>query len=357
MLVKGNTMSARRILTGLATAAAATMVLAGCAGSPSASTSDGSAAPADLDHVTVQLDYTVRGNHAMFFVADKLGYFTDEGIAVDAITKGTGSPDAMRIVGGGQADFGFGDLPTLATARSQGVEVTALAAVNQATPLSMCALSDKHDLRTPDDLKGLNIGVHPAGSTYIFWKALLAANGMTAADVKELTVTPPYESYLLTGKVDAVICYIDAEVPELQAKAGGEGSLSILHGAENGYDVYGSGMFTSQKMIDADPELVQRFTNAYLKAFQYVIDNPAEAAKITAESAPELADKVEVFTEQIQADIDFTFESDTTKANGLGAMDAAKWQETIDVLADQKVIEKAPEAATVFDNSFVEAAQ
>lgn len=354
-------MSTRRLLVGAAVAAAA-VLLAGCATTPAAAPSGsagatGSAAePVDPDHVTVQLDYTVRGNHAMFFVADELGYFEEEGIIVDAITKGTGSPDAMRIVGGGQADFGFGDLPTLATARSQGVEVTALAAVNQSTPLSMCSLSEKHTLKTPDDLKGLNIGVHPAGSTYIFWKALLAANNLTQSDVNELTVTPPYESYLLTGKVDAMICYVDAEVPELQAKAGGEGSLSILHGAEWGYDVYGSGMFTSQKLIDENPELVQRFTNAYLKAFQYVIDNPDKAAEITAASSAELAGKVEVFTEQLQADIDYTFESDATDADGLGAMTTDKWQATIDVLAGQGVIEKAPATADVFDATFAEQA-
>ena len=341
----------KKLIPGLALASAAALLLLGC----SSDGKDGGGtdgASAELDHVTVQLDYVPRGNHAMFYVGKDQGFFEEEGIAVDDIVKGTGSPDAMRIVGGGKAHFGFGDLPSLATARSQGVEVTALAAVNQTSPLGMCALSDKHELTTAKDLVGLNVGVHPAGSTYIFWKALLAANGIEGGQVKELTVTPPYESYLLTGKVDAVICYIDAEVPELQAKAGGPDSLSIMLGSDNGYEVYGSGMFTSQKLIDEDPDLVQRFTRAYLKSFQWVIDNPDEAAKIVAESAPELAGKQEIFREQLQADIDHTFESELTKEHGLGAMTAETWQQTIDILAKQGVIEKAPEADAVFDSSF-----
>lgn len=342
-----------RLITTLAIAGAATLLLGGCstAGSDGGSSPD---APADLDHVTVQLDYVPRGNHAMFFVGKEMGFFEDEGIAVDDIIKGSGSPDAMRIVGGGQADFGFGDLPTLVTARSQGVDVTALAAVNQTSPLGMCALSEEHELESAEDLKGLNIGVHPAGSTYIFWQALLAANNMTADDVTELTVTPPYESYLLTGKVDAVICYIDAEVPELEAKAGGPGSLSVMLGSDNGYDVYGSGMFTSEKLIDENPDLVQRFTRAYIKSFQAVLDDPEAAAQILADSAPELADKKEVFLEQLQADIDYTFESDLTAELGLGAMDPDVWETTIDVLSTQGVIETAPEVDEVFDASFLE---
>jgi len=56
---------------------------------------------------------------------------------------------------------------------------------------------------TPADLKGLNIGVQPSGSTYVFLKAFLAANGMEMSDIQQSTVTPPYENYLLLGRVDA----------------------------------------------------------------------------------------------------------------------------------------------------------
>lgn len=114
----------------------------------------------DLDKVTIQLDYQLRGNHGMFYVADKLGYFKDEGIDVDSIKTGTGSPDALRIVGTGGADFGFADLPSLVTARSQEVPVTTLAAVNQTSPLAMCTVKDKNKLTSIDDLKGMTVGIH-----------------------------------------------------------------------------------------------------------------------------------------------------------------------------------------------------
>ncbi|MGB7097180.1 MAG: ABC transporter substrate-binding protein, partial [Xanthobacteraceae bacterium] len=201
------------------------------------------------DKVSVQLDWVVRGDHAMFFVAKEKGYFAKQGIDVTAIRRGTGSPNAMRLVGNGDAEFGFGDLPTLAVSRSQDLPVVALVAVNQNSPLSMLALATKFKLKTPQDLKGLNVGVQPAGSTYIFLKAFLKANGMTLDDIKQSTVNPPYENYLLLGRVDSVPGYLDAEVPELEAKAGGPGSLSILQGSDYGYVVYGSGLFTSEKMI------------------------------------------------------------------------------------------------------------
>ena len=57
------------------------------------------------DKVGVQLDWVVRGNHAMFFVAKEKGYFAKQNIDVTAIRRGTGSPNAMRLVGNGDAEF------------------------------------------------------------------------------------------------------------------------------------------------------------------------------------------------------------------------------------------------------------
>ena len=308
------------------------------------------------DTVTVQLDYVVRGNHAMFFVANKKGYFAKQGIDIKAIQRGTGSPNAMRFVGNGNAEFGFGDLPTLAVARSQNVPVVALAAVNQHSPLGMMALSSKHKLTKPSDLKGLNIGVQPSGSTYVFLKAFLAANNMSMDDIKQSTVTPPYENYLLLGRVDAVPGYVDAEVPELEAKAGGPGSLSIMQGSDFGYAVYGSGLFTSEKMIAEKSDLVQRFVNAYVQAFADVVKNPREAADIIVEANPEYAAKKDVLVKQIEADIKSTFFSADTKAHGLGWMTKEAWTSTTKILLSQSVMKQAISVDAVFNDKYLTAA-
>ena len=308
------------------------------------------------DKVSVQLDWVVRGNHAMFFVAKEKGYFAKQGIDVTAIRRGTGSPNAMRLVGNGDADFGFGDLPTLAVARSQDVPVVALVAVNQHSPLAMLALASKFKLKTPQDLKGLNIGVQPAGSTYVFLTALLKANGMTMDDIKQSTVNPPYENYLLLGRVDAVPGYLDAEVPELEAKAGGPGSLSILQGSDFGYAVYGSGLFTSEKMIAEHSDLVQRFVNAYTQAFADVVKNPEEATDLTIKENPEYAQKKDVLVAQLEADVKHTFFSPDTKAHGIGWMTEDTWQKTVKTLVDQNAMKQTIDASKAFTDKYVGAA-
>ncbi len=306
------------------------------------------------DKVDVQLDWVVRGNHAMFFVARDKGFFAENGIEIGEIRKGSGSPDTMRLVANGNAQFGFGDLPTMVVARGQNVPVVALAAVNQRSPLGFITLAQSKTIKTPADLKGLNIGIHPAGSTYIFFKAFLAANGMKESDFTMSTVSPPYESYLLLKRVDLIIGYIDAEVPELEAKAGGPGSLSIMMGADFGWKVYGSGLVTSEQLIKDKPDLAKRFVAAYRKAFDFTVQHPEDAASITAKAVPGYAEKEEVLLKQLQADIRSTFTSDDTKAHGLGWMSQAAWQSTVDVLKQQGALTADLKADSLFSDKFLQ---
>ncbi|ROT46383.1 ABC transporter substrate-binding protein [Pusillimonas sp. NJUB218] len=307
------------------------------------------------DKVSIQLDYVVRGSHAMFFVANEKGFFKENNIEITKITRGSGSTDALRLVSNGNAQFGFADLPTLMVGRARNVPAVALAAVNQRSPLALIAVKEKRDLKSPSDLKGLNLGVHPSGSTYIFLKAFLSLNGMSLDDIKQSTVSPPYESFLLLGRVDAVPGYINAEVPELEAKAGGKGSLSILMGADYGYNAYGSGMFTSEEMIKNNPDLVQRFTKAYLKAFEYVINHPDEAVDIIIKANPEYSAKRDMLKNQLAADIS-TFFDTATKEQGIGIITPEQWKATAEILVAQEVLPKDASRTAGYDMTFQKAA-
>ena len=116
------------------------------------------------------------------------GYFAEQA-STRYDPQGTGSTDALRLVANGNADFGS-DLPTLMVGVA-GIANTALVAVNQKTPLAIISVKKNFDLKSVQQLKGANIGVHPAGSTYIFLKAALAKNGISLNDIKQSTVSPP----------------------------------------------------------------------------------------------------------------------------------------------------------------------
>lgn len=304
------------------------------------------------DKVTVQLDFILRGNHAIFFIGQSKGYFEKAGIDVAAINPGTGSVNTMREIGAGAAEFGFGDLPTLVIARSQNTPVVAIAAVNQKNPTAIISLKETK-LDSPKDLEGKSIGVFAAGSTYLFYKAFAAANHLDTSKIEVRTITPPSQNFLLLKRVDTIPGYIDAELPELEAKAGGPGSLNLLLGSKYGVTAYGSGLITSEAMIKQKPDLVSRFAKAYLLAFQYTIQHPDEAADAIIAKHPEYATRRDVLISQLKQDIDNTFTSNATRDHGLGYMPSAVSEATVKMLVDQKMISGPIAAASAFDNSFI----
>ena len=142
----------------------------------------------------------------------------------------------------------------------------------------------------------------------------------------------------------------------LEAKAGGPGSLSIMQGSDFGYAVYGSGLFTSEKMIAEKSDLVQRFVKAYMQAFADVVKSPQEAADIIVEANPEYGPKKDVLVKQIEADIKGTFFSADTKAHGLGWMTKEAWSSTTKILLDQDVMKQPIDVSAVFSDKFLEGA-
>jgi NitT/TauT family transport system substrate-binding protein len=117
--------------------------------------------------------------------------------------------------------------------------------------------------------------------------------------------------------------------------------------------VYGSGLFTSEKMIAERSDVVQRFVNAYMQAFADVIKSPQEAADIIVEANPEYAARKDVLVKQIEADIKATFFSAETKTNGLGWMTKDGWSKTTKILLDQGAMKQAINVDATFNDKYL----
>src|SRR5690606_19627182 len=213
---------------------------------------------------------------------------------------------------------------------SQGAPVKAILATNVVSPLAMLSLNSRTPLKKPKDLEGQSIAVTPALSTYYFFRTFAASNGVDLTKVTEVSAAPPYEPLLLAGRVTALPGYIDAEIPILAAHAGGYDKLDILRGEEYGYKAFGTGVITSDKIAKEKPQLIERFLRAYIKALQFTIDKPQEAADVLMNVDSKL-DRA-VLLAQLDADIKYTFTNASTEKCGLGYMDPARWQSTLNVL-------------------------
>lgn len=302
------------------------------------------------DKVTFRQCWLPRGDYAPIFVAIDKGFMAQEGIEVVKVLNGDGSANTVKLVGAGQFDFGCADGPTMAVGKSKGIPVTSLFMRNQNSPMALVSLRGS-GIKHPKDLEGKTFGIFPAGSTHVFYQAVTKANNVDRKKIREVTVGVPYEQYLVQKRVDAVVGYVNAEVQELENKLGGEGTLEIVPGDKYGYEVYGTVMFTSDKLVKEKADLVRRFSRAYKRAVEYTAKNPEEAIDILMKHNPQA--NRQVMLKQLRADLKYTFFSKDTEKNGVGWQTEEGWRRTQDVLLQYGVTtERVPERQ-LFTNEFL----
>jgi NitT/TauT family transport system substrate-binding protein len=147
----------------------------------------------------VKLDGPIRGEHAVFFVAKDKGYLSAENIEM-TVEAGGPALNTLLLVSHGQFEVGFADLPSLIVARTTGLQVRALAVLNQHTPLALVALKAT-GLGTPRDLEGKTVGIGDGAPGWLFYRTLLVAHGIDRAKITEVPLAPPYLPALVARKV------------------------------------------------------------------------------------------------------------------------------------------------------------
>lgn len=221
-----------------------------------------------------------------FAVPAQLGYFAAEDIA-PFIIKTNGSIAALQAVASGNADIGFASSVSIAAAIENGMPIKAFAGLTIRWPYDTAVLPNSPIL-TFTDLHGKRVGVISlASASYADLKANLYYAGMSEQDITIIPVGTGIQAALAlqNRQVDAIVSYSD--------------SFALMH--QNGFDftllprieqmeqLFSVTMFTSEKMLQENPELLIRFARAAYKGIIYTHLYPDHALALGFKEFPELA--------------------------------------------------------------------
>jgi|SRR3989344_2700224 len=224
----------------------------------------------DLDKVTVRLKWLHQSQFAGYYVAEKEGFYKEEGIDVRLIPGGAETP-SIQIVAGGSEQFGVSGMVQLIEARKQGIPVVALATTYRKNPLIWFGIDES--IKTPQDLVGKNVGLTVGSNSDLLFRAMLKKNGV---DIEDINIVPvKYDlSLLLEREVDMYEGYLTDQ--PISAELAGYKTY-VLNPSDYGIYFYGDTLFTTEEMIKENPDLVNRFTKATLRGWQFAYDNPEKA--------------------------------------------------------------------------------
>lgn len=286
-----------------------------------------------LQPATLRLNWTPSGEHAIYYLGIQRGFYAEEGISLD-ILPGTGSTDAVKLVGAGNDTFGTAVADAVAIGRSRDMGVKSLAVLLQRSPNVLCSLK-RSGIVEPGDLMGRTVGVNARSTTHAFWLALLKGAQLDSSRIKTLdlgTVAPA--GPLVAGTIDAAILLATNELKTLEAQGI---ELNQMDPADYGVHSYGQVLFTTEQLLAKDPDLARRMTRATLRAFEFALANVPLAVAALKAKVPE-AD-LDMETAKWREVAVRVHGPSSEGENKLGAQSVAGWDRTIETFRNAGLIE------------------
>ena len=209
-------------------------------------------------------------------VAERKGYFKDEGLEVE-IPDFAGGAKALQALVGGSADMVSGayEHTINMVAKKQPIKAVVL----QAKYSSIVLLLPKDKAakyKSAKDLKGLKIGVTaPGSSTNMFVNNLLAKDGLKPTDVSIVGVGTSSGAFAAMdkGEIDA-LSNLDPVVSQLEATgkfvavadSRTEKGMKEIYGG----DYHASVIYITDEFIKKNPNTVQAVVNAMVRADRWI---------------------------------------------------------------------------------------
>jgi len=193
----------------LVVAVALMAVLTGCA-----NTTPGDA-DSDTPTAVVGLTYIPNIQFAPFYVADHEHFYTSD--ASVSLRHHGASEGLFTALASGEEDFVVAGGDEILQARTQGIDIVAVASYYASYPARVIVAQDS-PIASVADLKGRTVGI--PGKFGENWFALLIAlqqAGLTQSDVTIAEIGYTQQAALTTGKVDAVIGFANSDLLSFQA--------------------------------------------------------------------------------------------------------------------------------------------
>lgn len=274
----------------MALAAPLVLGLAACGGGGDsigdpAAEADGGGGGGDLEQITFLMPAPSVIQYHPWHIADKLGYFEEEGIEVE-IVAGDGSSSILQQIIAGNADVGAPSPGATMLAASTGRELVTFYQYLYSNIFTIAA-SEESGITSMDQLQGKSIGVSDlAGGEVPLVRAALAQAGLEEGT--DVTITPVGEGGALT--LDAlqngtVAAYSSSLFDEALVEASGVPMVDILPAELQAFPA--NSVVTTPEMMEEKSEQLVGMMRAVTKAILFTETNPEAAQAIAAEYAPE----------------------------------------------------------------------
>lgn len=297
------------------------------------------------EKITMVLDWTPNTNHTGLYVAQKLGYFRENGLDVSIIQP----PDngATDLVASGGAEFGidFQDTLAAAFAGDTPLPVTAVAAIMQHNTSGLISQKEK-EITTPSKLQGHTYATWDSPIEQAMLKNVVEQDGGDFSRVNQISTSVEDIVAALHADIDSVWIYYgwDGIKCEMEGVATNYLSFATMNPV---FDYYSPVIIGNNTFLKEHPDVAKRFLAAVKKGYEYAAQNPSEAARILSGEVPELE------AELVNKSQEYVSKEYIADASSWGTIDAKRWNAFYCWLSESKLVENPLEDNTGFSNEYL----
>lgn len=272
-----------------------------------------------LDAVTLGTNWKAQAEHGGFYQAQATGIYAAHGLEV-TIRPGGPQVNQPQLLAAGRIDFSLaGSMSSAFNYVAADVPMVTVAAIFQKSPLALLAHPGR-GIKTPADLAGMPILISAAGRM-TFWDWLKSTHGLEDQQLR------PYSFSAAPFIADPGVAqqgYVTSEPFAIAREGGFVPEVLLL--ADFGYDSYASTIETSWRLVEEDPDLVQRFVDASILGWvSYLHGDPTPANELIKAHNPDMTDaQIAYSIEQMTAH--GIVDSGDALTLGIGAMTDVRWQ-------------------------------
>ena len=289
---------------------------------------------------------------APFVMAGVGGLFSAEGLAVGT-NVADGSSDAIARVAAGSSDFALVDINALIRFRDKprAAPVKAVFVLFNQAPYAIIARKSR-GIKALSDLEGKNLGVAEGDLSVRLWPAVAKQNGIKLSSVKQNSISSAVrEPMLSAGQVDAVTGFSFQSAVNLRDRGVPADDLAVLRFADYGCDAYGFAVIVNPAFAEKHPDAVKAFVRVMIAATSLTIRDEGHAVDQVLTRMEDGSRDIEL--ERLHAVIRDNIMTDEVNRNGLGGVDPARLERSIDQVGEGFKFAKRPSASDIFDDRFL----
>jgi NitT/TauT family transport system substrate-binding protein len=249
--------------------------------------------------------------------------------------------------------MGFADINALVefNVANPGQAAKAVMMVYDAPPFGVYALK-KSGIAAPRDLEGKRLGAPVFDASYKLFPAFAAKTGIDNEAVRRVNMDPPLrEAMLVRGEVEVISGHYFSSLLDLQSKGVKAEDIVALLYKDYGMDFYGNAVIAAGAFLAAEPEAVRAFNTATVRGMRWVIENPDAAIDLVAKVDPLIDRKLE--RTRLAMALEGNILTPTVRSEGMGGVDPARLQRSIDQIAAAVKLEETPAVAAIWSPDYL----